>query len=110
MKLLIMQFSPISCHFISLRSKYSPQHPVLKHPHFLLKSKRLSASIVLIIHKAIIRSVMAYASPAWAFAVDTYLMKLQGLQKWFSATIGNYPRRTWIRDLHMVHVRVYMII
>jgi hypothetical protein len=32
MKLLIMQFSPTSCHFISLRSKYSPQHPVLKHP------------------------------------------------------------------------------
>jgi hypothetical protein len=25
--------SLISCHFISLRSKYSPQHPVLKHPH-----------------------------------------------------------------------------
>jgi hypothetical protein len=32
MKLLIMQFSPTSYHFISLRSKYSPQHPVLKHP------------------------------------------------------------------------------
>jgi hypothetical protein len=30
-KLLIMQFSPTSRHF-SLRSKYSPQHPVLKHP------------------------------------------------------------------------------
>jgi hypothetical protein len=29
MKLLIMQFSPTSCHFISLRSKYSLQHPVL---------------------------------------------------------------------------------
>jgi hypothetical protein len=28
MKLLIMQFSPTSCHFISLRSEYSPQHPV----------------------------------------------------------------------------------
>jgi hypothetical protein len=27
-----MQFSPTSCHFISLRSKYSPKHPVLKHP------------------------------------------------------------------------------
>jgi hypothetical protein len=26
---LIMQFSPIIRHFISLRSKYSPQHPVL---------------------------------------------------------------------------------
>jgi hypothetical protein len=27
MKLLIMQFSPTSRHFISLRYKYSPQHP-----------------------------------------------------------------------------------
>jgi hypothetical protein len=32
MKLLIMQFSRISCHFISLRFEYSPQHPVLKRP------------------------------------------------------------------------------
>jgi hypothetical protein len=32
MKLLIMQFSPTSCHFIPLWSKYSPQHPVFKHP------------------------------------------------------------------------------
>jgi hypothetical protein len=31
MKLIIMQFSPISRHFISLRTKYSPQYPVLKH-------------------------------------------------------------------------------
>jgi hypothetical protein len=31
MKLFIMQFSPISHHF-SIRTKYSPQHPVLKHP------------------------------------------------------------------------------
>jgi hypothetical protein len=34
MKLLIMKFSPTSCHFISLRSKY-PQHHVLKHPQSL---------------------------------------------------------------------------
>jgi hypothetical protein len=33
MQLLIMQFSPTSCHFIPLRFKYSPKHPVLKHPH-----------------------------------------------------------------------------
>jgi hypothetical protein len=26
-KLLIKQFPPNSCHFISLPSKYSPQHP-----------------------------------------------------------------------------------
>jgi hypothetical protein len=33
-----MQFSPLSCHFIPLRTKYSPQHPVLKHPfaHLML--------------------------------------------------------------------------
>jgi hypothetical protein len=37
MKLLIMQFSPTSCHFISLLSKYSPQHPVLKHPQSLFR-------------------------------------------------------------------------
>jgi hypothetical protein len=28
MKLLVMQFPPTSRHFISLRSKYSSQHPV----------------------------------------------------------------------------------
>jgi hypothetical protein len=32
MKLLLMQFSATFRHFISLRSKYSPQHLVLKHP------------------------------------------------------------------------------
>jgi hypothetical protein len=32
MKLLIMQFSLTSYNFILLRSKYSPQLPVLKHP------------------------------------------------------------------------------
>jgi hypothetical protein len=32
MKLLIMQFPPISRHFIFLQTKYSPQRPVLKTP------------------------------------------------------------------------------
>jgi hypothetical protein len=27
-----MRFSPASCLFIPLSSKYSPQYPVLKHP------------------------------------------------------------------------------
>jgi hypothetical protein len=26
-----MQFSPASSYFLSFRSRYSPQHPVLKH-------------------------------------------------------------------------------
>jgi hypothetical protein len=33
-----MQFSPISRHFISLRTKYSPQHPALKHPQSMFVS------------------------------------------------------------------------
>ena len=31
-KLLMMYFSPLPCHFVPLRPKYSPQHPDLKHP------------------------------------------------------------------------------
>jgi hypothetical protein len=31
-----MPFSPISRHFISLWTKYSPQHPVLKHPQSII--------------------------------------------------------------------------
>jgi hypothetical protein len=33
-KLLIMQFSPFSCHFHTLRLKYLPEHPVLANPRF----------------------------------------------------------------------------
>jgi hypothetical protein len=36
MKLLAMQFSPASCHFISLRFKYFPQQSVPKQPQFML--------------------------------------------------------------------------
>jgi hypothetical protein len=39
MKLLVMQLSPPSRHSIPLRSKYSPQHPVLKHPQSLYLPK-----------------------------------------------------------------------
>jgi hypothetical protein len=35
-----MQFSPSSRHFISLLSKYSPQHPVLKHPQSMFLNVR----------------------------------------------------------------------
>jgi len=31
-KLLIMKFSPLPCYLVPLRPKYSPQHPILKHP------------------------------------------------------------------------------
>jgi hypothetical protein len=38
MKFLIMQYSLTSCHFIPLRSNYSPQLPVLKYPQFMFFS------------------------------------------------------------------------
>jgi len=38
-KLLIIQFSPLPCYLISIKPKYSPQHPILKHSQstFLLQ-------------------------------------------------------------------------
>jgi hypothetical protein len=36
MKLLILGFSPSSCHFISPWSEYSPHHPVPKHPQSVI--------------------------------------------------------------------------
>jgi hypothetical protein len=41
---------------------------------------------------------MTYAFPA-DFAADTHLMKLQRLQNRVLRTIGNFPRRTPVREL-----------
>jgi hypothetical protein len=40
MKLLIMRVSLTSCHFISLWSTHSPQHPVLNHPQSMFLNVR----------------------------------------------------------------------
>ena len=39
-----MQFSPLHCHFVSLRPKYPPQHPILRQPQpmFLPQCERPS--------------------------------------------------------------------
>jgi hypothetical protein len=44
---------------------------------------------------------MTYACPAWKLAADTYLLKLQHLQNKVLRNIGNFPRCTPVRDLHM---------
>jgi hypothetical protein len=46
----------------------------------VLENERLSANIKLTLHKALIRSVMTYACPAWEFAAECHLLKLQKLQ------------------------------
>jgi hypothetical protein len=55
----------------------------------LFKSERLSENIKLTLHKALIRSVTTYACPAWEFVADTYLLKLQRLQKKMPRNIAN---------------------
>jgi hypothetical protein len=60
----------------------------------------LSASIKLTLHKALIRSAFTYACPAWDFAADTHLLKLQRLHNKVLRSIGNFPRRTPVRELH----------
>jgi hypothetical protein len=60
----------------------------------LFESKRLSTNIKLTLHRALIRSVMTYACPAWEFAADTHLLKLQRLKNKVLRTIGNFPRHT----------------
>jgi hypothetical protein len=66
----------------------------------LLKSEWLRANIELTLHKALIRFVMTYASPALESAAYTLLIKLQRLQNKILRTIGNLPRRTSVRKLH----------
>jgi hypothetical protein len=44
---------------------------------------------------------MSYACPAWDFAADTHLMKLQRLQNRVLSTSGTFPRPTLDRELHM---------
>jgi hypothetical protein len=44
---------------------------------------------------------MTYACPAWEFAAESHLLKLQHLQNRVLRAIGNFPRRTSVRNLHV---------
>jgi hypothetical protein len=43
---------------------------------------------------------MTYTCPAWEFAAECHLMKLQRLQNKVLRTIGNFQKRTSVRDMH----------
>jgi hypothetical protein len=53
----------------------------------------------LTLHKALIRSVMTKARPAWEFAADTRLTKLQLLQNRVLRIIDNFSLHTLVHDL-----------
>jgi hypothetical protein len=76
--------------------------------YYLFKSIRLSTNIKLTLRKALIRSVMTYACPAWEFATDTHLLKLQRLQNKVLHTIGNCPRHTPVCELHKAFNILYI--
>jgi hypothetical protein len=43
---------------------------------------------------------MTYAFPAWEFEAEYHLLKLQRLQNKALRTIGNFPKRTSVREMH----------
>jgi hypothetical protein len=51
---------------------------------------------------------MTYACPAWEFAADTYLLKLQRLQHKVLITTGNFPRHTPVCELHKAFTIPYI--
>jgi hypothetical protein len=51
---------------------------------------------------------MTYACPAWEFAADNHLLKLQWLQNKVLFTIGNLPRHTPVHELHMAFKLPYV--
>jgi hypothetical protein len=46
--------------------------------------------------------------PAWEFAANNHLLKLQRLQNKVLRTLGNFPRRTPVRYLHMAFKLPYI--
>jgi hypothetical protein len=51
---------------------------------------------------------MFYVCSAWEFAADNHLLKLQRLQNKVLRNVGNFPRRTPVRNLHMVFKLPYV--
>jgi hypothetical protein len=43
---------------------------------------------------------MTDACPGWEFAAESHLLKLQRLQNRVLRNIGNFPKRTSVRDMH----------
>jgi hypothetical protein len=70
----------------------------------LFKSERLSARIKLSLLKALIKSVMTYACPAWEFTADIHLSKFQRLQNNILRTIGKLPTHTLVYEYVIFHV------
>jgi hypothetical protein len=67
--------------------------------YHVLKNERLGANMKIILHKALISSVMTHAIPAWKLAADTQFLNLQRLRNKVFRT-ENSPKCTLAHDLH----------
>jgi hypothetical protein len=78
----------------------------------LFRSEQLSAKIILTLQKALILSIMTYTCPAWEFAADNHLLKLQLLQNEVLRTIGSFKAHTDLRYAcgfqTSIHIWLYM--
>jgi hypothetical protein len=76
----------------------------------IFKSEPLCTNIKLILHKAH-RSIMTYACPAWEFATDNHLLKLQSCKTKFSAPLEIFQGSHWFEICTWFpNIRTYMII
>jgi hypothetical protein len=74
----------------------------------LFKSGCLNTNIKLMIYKALVRSVIIYACPAWEYMADAHLSKLHHLQNRILHVTGYIHRCTPVRELHMAFKIPYM--
>jgi hypothetical protein len=65
-------------------------------------------NIKLALYKALIRSVMVYACPAWEYEADAHLSKLKHKYNQFLHAIGNFDRHTPVHKMHMAFRILYM--
>jgi hypothetical protein len=67
----------------------------------LLKNEHLCINIKLTLYKALIRSIIVHACPAWEYEVDAHILKLKCRQNRFLHAIGNFDRCTLVHKMHM---------
>lgn len=74
---------------------------LIKFYPILNRKSKLSSSNKLNIYKVFIRPALLYACPAWNFICNSNYNKLQVAQNRFLRLAGNYPRYTYVHDIHV---------
>jgi hypothetical protein len=119
MKLLVMQLSPLSRHSIPLWSKYSPQHPVLKHTqdtvyrqrkrrtdlkvkglYSLIGKSPASLESKVLLYKTIIKPIWTYGIELWGCASKSHIAKMQRSQSKILRMITYAPWYVTNQTLH----------